>query len=64
MVNPGRGALNDAPLLKTLLYLLFNDVATSKQTRKSKANASLWAELLTIAAREQERQENLRLRND
>ena len=64
MVNPGRGSLNDAPLLKTLLYLLFNDVATSKQTRKSKANASLWAELLTIAAREQERQENLRLRND
>lgn len=61
MVNPGRGSLNDAPLLKTLLYLLFNDVATSKQTRKSKANASLWAELLTTAAKEQERQENLRL---
>ena len=60
MVNPGRGALNDAPLLKTLLYLLFNDIATSKQTRKSKANASLWSELLTVAAKEQERQEKLR----
>lgn len=60
MINPGRGSFNDAPLLKTLLYLLFNDVATSKQTKKSKANASLWSELLTVAAKEQQRQAKLR----
>lgn len=60
ILNPGRGAFNDAPLVKTLLYLLFNDVATSKRTAKSRANSRLWSELLTVAAKEQLRQEEMR----
>lgn len=58
MLNPGKGRLNDAPLVKTLLYLLFNDIATSKRTGKARANAELWSDLLAIAAEEQLRQES------
>ncbi|MGJ4139093.1 ATP-binding protein [Corynebacterium evansiae] len=57
MLNPGRGTFNDAPLVKTLLYLLFNDAASSKRTAKSKANTALWSKLLTVAADEQLRQQ-------
>ncbi|MDO5032431.1 ATP-binding protein [Corynebacterium sp.] len=57
LLNPGRGTFNDAPLVKTLVYLLFGDIATSKKTAKAKANASLWSKLLTVAAEEQIKQQ-------
>lgn len=50
LLNPGRGSLNDAPIVKTLLYLLFNDAAVQKRTKKSNANVEVWNALLTAAA--------------
>ncbi|EPD68631.1 hypothetical protein HMPREF1219_01815 [Corynebacterium pyruviciproducens ATCC BAA-1742] len=51
LLNPGRGAGNDAPIVKTLLYLLFNDTAIQKRTKKSNANVEVWSALLTAAAK-------------
>ncbi|MBU5654155.1 ATP-binding protein [Corynebacterium sp. UMB6689] len=60
LFNAGKGSLNDAPLLKTLLFLLFNDIATSKKTSKAKSNTALWSKLLLVAADEELKQNELR----
>lgn len=49
----GRGSLNDAPLVKALLYLLFNEPVTKKATGKMKANVALWTQILDAAMQEQ-----------
>ena len=49
----GRGSLNDAPLLKALLYLLFNEPATKKATGKMTSNVELWTQILNAAIQEQ-----------
>lgn len=53
LLNPGRGSLNDAPLVKTLLFLLFNEPATKKETGKMRANVELWTSILNAAVEEQ-----------
>ncbi|MCQ4624877.1 ATP-binding protein [Corynebacterium sp. CCUG 69979] len=51
--NPGRGRLNDAPLLKTLLYLLFNEtVSAGRISQSSQANIELWVSIINAAAKE------------
>lgn len=51
--NPGRGRLNDAPLLKTLLYLLFNEtVSAGRISQSSQANIELWVSIINAAAQE------------
>jgi hypothetical protein len=50
----GRGGLNDAPLIKTLLYLLVEDIFQGEYLgAKDKDNLAMWQELLTTAARSQ-----------
>jgi hypothetical protein len=47
-----RGGLNDAPLVKALLYLLLEDVFQGEYLgAKDKDNIALWQEILTAAAR-------------
>ncbi|WP_240762465.1 ATP-binding protein [Micromonospora sp. HM134] len=47
-----RGGLNDAPLVKALLYLLVEDVFQGEYLgAKDKDNIALWQEVLTTAAR-------------
>jgi hypothetical protein len=47
-----RGALNDAPMLKALLYLLTQEVFKGAWLGpRDKDNIELWQELLTAAAR-------------
>lgn len=48
-----RGGLNDLPLIKSLLYLLFNDAVTKKRTAKSEANVKLWIDILNAAVEKQ-----------
>lgn len=49
----GRGSKYDAPLVRTLVYLLFNYAATSKRTAKNKANIELWSQILGAAAEQE-----------
>lgn len=55
VINGGtRGGLNDAPLVKALLYLLMEDVFQGEYLgAKDKDNIALWQEVLTVAARSQ-----------
>jgi hypothetical protein len=55
VINGGtRGGLNDAPLVKALLYLLVEDVFQGEYLGvKDKDNVALWQEVLTAAARSQ-----------
>ena len=48
-----RGSKHDAPLVRTLVYLLFNYAATSKRTAKNKANIELWSQILGAAAEQE-----------
>ena len=58
MLNAGNSTFTDAPLVKTLVYLLFNEAASSKRTAKSRANIELWSKILATAAEEQLEQNN------
>ncbi|MBE7339836.1 ATP-binding protein [Corynebacterium aurimucosum] len=50
----GHVGLNDAPVLKTLLYLLFNHLLSSgRWTGKSTSNADLWIAMLNAALEEE-----------
>ncbi|WP_089155410.1 ATP-binding protein [Micromonospora sp. NBS 11-29] len=50
----GRGGLNDAPLMKALLYLLLEDTFEGEYLgAKDKDNIAMWQEILTSAARSQ-----------
>ena len=51
-INGGRrGGLNDAPMIKALMYVLLRDVFTKEHTGpREKDNLSLWQEILTAAA--------------
>ena len=52
-LNEGKSSLNDAPLVKTLLYLLFNDqVSAGRSTRESQATVEMLTEVINAAARE------------
>ncbi|MER7992732.1 MULTISPECIES: ATP-binding protein [Micromonospora] len=54
VVGSGRGGLNDAPLVKALLYLLVEDVFEGEYLgAKDKDNIAMWQEILTSAARSQ-----------
>lgn len=54
VVGTGRGGLNDAPLVKALLYLLVEDVFEGEYLgAKDKDNIAMWQEILTSAARSQ-----------
>lgn len=54
LVGNGRGGLNDAPLVKALLYLLIEDVFEGEYLgAKDKDNIAIWQEILTSAARSQ-----------
>ena len=51
VVGESAGSLNDAPLLKAALYLLFQDLFRGERLgAKKKDNISLWTEILTAAA--------------
>lgn len=51
------GSVNDAPLLKALLFLLYEDIFHgSFYGPKDKDNVSLWLEVLTAAAEEERRE--------
>jgi len=53
LFNEGRGSLNDAPLIKTLLFLLFNDqVSAGRSTRESQATVEMLTQVINAAARE------------
>lgn len=46
-----RGGVNDVPLIKTLLFLLYEDIFRGTALgAKDKDNLSMWAEILTAAA--------------
>lgn len=60
ILNPGRGSQNDAPLVKSLIFMLFNDAATGKATAKAGANVEVWNAIL-LAALEEQRVYNERL---
>ena len=48
-----RGALNDAPILKALLYLLTQDVFKGSWLgSRDKDNIELWQQVLSVAARQ------------
>ena len=50
------GSLNDVPMLKSLLYLLFEDVfAGAAYGPKDKLKVALWTEVLNAAAQQEER---------
>jgi hypothetical protein len=52
VIGGGRGGLNDAPLVKALLYLLVEDVFQGEYFgAKDKDNIAMWQEVLTAAAR-------------
>lgn len=54
-LNEGKSSLNDAPLVKTLLYLLFNDqVSAGRSTKESQATVEMLTEVINAAAREME----------
>ena len=51
------GSVNDAPLLKALLFLLYEDVFRGVAFGpKDKDNVSLWLDVLTAAALEEQRE--------
>lgn len=51
ILNGRHGGVNDAPILKALLFLLFEDVFKgAAYGPKDKDNAALWSEVLTAAA--------------
>lgn len=55
VIKGGSAGVNDAPLLKALLFLLYEDVFRgTAYGPRHKDNVSLWREVLTSAA-EQER---------
>ena len=50
------GGVNDAPLLKALLFLLYEDIFRGVAFGpKDKDNVSLWLDVLTAAAEEEQR---------
>lgn len=52
LLGGSKSGLNDAPMIKTLLYLLVEDVFQGEYLgTKDKDNVALWQELLTAAAR-------------
>ncbi|SNT45828.1 Histidine kinase-, DNA gyrase B-, and HSP90-like ATPase [Asanoa hainanensis] len=54
IIGEARGGLNDAPLVKALLYLLIEDVFRGEYLgAKDKDNIALWQEVLTAAVRSQ-----------
>lgn len=54
IIGEARGGLNDAPLIKALVYLLIEDVFQGEYLGvKDKDNIALWQEVLTAAARSQ-----------
>lgn len=51
VLRGGRGGLNDAPLVKALLFLLYEDVFRGTWLGpRDKDNISMWGEILTAAA--------------
>ncbi|WP_156119434.1 hypothetical protein [Corynebacterium humireducens] len=55
LFNNGATGLNDAPVLKALLYLLFNEIASSgRRTGRAEATTELWISILNAAAHQQE----------
>ncbi|WP_245716623.1 ATP-binding protein [Micromonospora humi] len=55
IVGGGRGGLNDAPLVKAMLYLLVEDTFQGEYLGpKDKDNLAMWQEILTTAARSQD----------
>jgi len=51
--NDGRNRRNDAPLIRTLLYLLFNEqLSSSRFTQTAQSNSNLWITVINAAARE------------
>lgn len=60
LFNPGRGRLNDAPVLKSLLYLLFNKaIGAGRYTAKMEANVDLWTSILNAAVAEMREQDSV-----
>ena len=60
LFNPGRGRLNDAPVLKSLLYLLFNKaIGAGRYTAKIEANVELWTSILNAAVVEMREQKSI-----
>ncbi|WP_285473461.1 ATP-binding protein [Actinoplanes sp. NBRC 101535] len=54
IIGEARGGLNDAPMVKALVYLLIEDVFQGEYLgAKDKDNIALWQEVLTAAARSQ-----------
>lgn len=61
LFNPGRGRLNDAPVLKSVLYLLFNKaIGSGRYTAKIEANVGLWTSILNAAVVEMRDQDSAR----
>lgn len=56
LINHGHNEWTDAPLVKTLLYLLFNNAASQKRTGKMNANIETWSSILEAAVKEQAKQ--------
>ncbi|RSZ66016.1 ATP-binding protein [Corynebacterium hylobatis] len=58
LFNDGRGRLNDAPVLKSLLYLLFNKaIGSGRYTSKIQANVELWTAIINASVEEMRQQE-------
>jgi len=56
LLKGARGGLNDAPLTKALLYLVYEDIFRGTFFGpKDKDNVQLWREILNAAAQEEER---------
>ena len=59
ILHGGAGGVNDAPLLKSLLFLLYEDLFRGQAMgTKDKENQSFWNEVLTTAARAEYRAPN------
>ena len=52
--------IDDAPLVKALVYLLFGDIATKKSGAKAQANENLWIDILNAAAEETQQRQEIR----
>lgn len=53
-LNRGSSGPDDAPLLKALIYLLFNDsLSSARWTSKADSNAELWTSILDAALQEE-----------